>query len=148
MTLGVHGVVHRAYHILVSAGLVWHVAQHLGDGLSGDGQAVAMQQVRIEQHFHDLRYAAGAVQVNCQIFTAGLEVAKNRCFLAYPLKIVNGPFHISRMGDGQKVQHSVGGAAGGHNDGHGVFDGFARHDVARLDVFLDGFNEHLGRFFG
>ena len=52
------------------------------------------------------------------------------------------------MRDGQKVQHGIGGATGGHDDGDCIFDRFARDDIARLDVFFDRFDQHRRRRFG
>ena len=52
------------------------------------------------------------------------------------------------MGDSQEVQHRVGGATGGHDDGHGIFDGLFGHDVARLQIVFHGFHQHTGSFFG
>ena len=48
----------------------------------------------------------------------------------------------------QIVKHGVGGAAGGHDDGNGVFDGLFGHDVARFQIVLDGLYQHTCRFFG
>ena len=68
--------------------------------------------------------------------------------MADAFEVVDGPLHACAMCDSQKVQHSIGGAAGGHDDGHSVFNGLAGHDVAWLDAFADGFHQNAGRLFG
>ena len=52
------------------------------------------------------------------------------------------------MGNRQKVQYGVGGTAGCHDDRNRVFNRLARHDIARLDVFFNGFDQDLGRLLG
>ena len=146
--MGVHGFVDGTNHVLIGARHTGHVFEHFGNRLAGDGHAVAMQQTGSQQGFHDLGNATGLVQIHSQVFAAGFEVAEHRRFDAHALKVVNRPFHVCRMGNGQEVQHRVGGAAGGHDDGYRVFDGLAGHDVTGLEVFFDGLNQHLGRFFG
>ena len=51
-------------------GCVGHVLQHLGDGLAADGDAVAVQQARVQQDLHHLRDAAGLVQVDREVLAA------------------------------------------------------------------------------
>ncbi|MCY1373645.1 hypothetical protein D9M69_609330 [compost metagenome] len=144
MAVFVHGLVDRADHVLVGARGVGHVLEHLGNRLATDGQAVTVQQAGVEQHLHDLRDAAGAVQVDREVFAAGFQVAQHGCLLAHALEIVDGPLHFGRMRDRQEVQHRVGGPTGGHDHRHRVFDRLLGHDVARLDVLLDGLDQHLG----
>ena len=107
-----------------------------------------MQQTGRQQCFHHLGNATGLVQVHGQVFAAGFEVAQHRGLDAYALEVVNRPFHFGRVGNGQKVQHGIGRATGGHDHGHGVFNRLAGDDVARLDVLFDGLDQHLGRFLG
>ena len=127
---------------------VRHVFQHLGNGLAGDGDAVAVQQAGVQQHFHHLRNAACNVQVHGQRLAAGLQVAQHRGALADALEVVDAPLHARAVRNGQEVQHRVGRSAGGHDHGNRVFNGFARDNVAWLDVLADGFDQHAGRFFG
>ena len=107
-----------------------------------------MQQTGFEQDLHDLRNATCLVQVDSQIFATGLKVAEHRDFFAHAFKVVNGPRHIGRVGNGQKVQYRIGGAASGHDHGHGIFNGFFGDDVAGLQIVFDGFDQNFGRFFG
>jgi hypothetical protein len=125
-----------------------YVLEHLRNRLARDGDAIAVQQARLQQDLHDLRDTAGAVQVHRQVFARRLEVAQHRRPLAHALEVVDGPFHAGRVSDGQEVQYCVGGATGRHDHGHCVLDGLARHDVTRLDVLLDRLDQHLGRVLG
>ena len=63
MALLVHRLVEGANHLLIGARLGRHVLQYFGDGLAGDGDAVAMQQAGFEQDLHHLRNAASLVQI-------------------------------------------------------------------------------------
>ena len=148
MAVLVHGVAHGANHLLVGTGLVGHIGQVVCHGFASDGHAVAVYQARIQQHLHHLGDATGTVQVDRQELAAGFEVTNDGHFLAHALKVVDGPFHACCMGDGQEMQHRVGRATRGHDDRHRVFNGLFGDDVAWLQVLLDGFNQHLGRFFG
>jgi hypothetical protein len=60
---------------------------------------------------------------------------------AHALEVIDGPAHTGGRGDRQKVQHGIGGAAGGHDHSDGVFQGFFGHDVAWFDVFFDGLDQ-------
>ena len=88
------------------------------------------------------------MQVHSQSFATGFQVAQHGRALADALEIVDGPFHACAVRNRQKVQYRIGGAAGGHDHGHGVFNGLAGHDVAWLDAFADGFHQNAGRLFG
>ena len=148
MAFGVHRVADGTDHVLVSAWRIRNVFEHFGNGLAGDGEAVAMQQAGHQQGFHHLWDAAGAVQVHRQVLAAGLEVAQHGGFHAHALKVVNRPVDLGSVGDRQEVQHGVGGSSCGHDHGDCVFDRLASHDVTRLDVFLDGFHQNFGRLPG
>ena len=148
VALCVHRLVDAADHVLVRAGLIGHVLQYFGNGLAADGDAVAMQQARVEQHFHHLRNPACAVQIYSQVLAAGLEVAQHGRFDAHAFEIVDGPLHLCRVGNCQEVQDRVGRAASGHDDRHRVFDGLPGHDIAGFQVHLDGLDQHFRRLFG
>ena len=67
-----------------------------------------MQHASVEEQLHHLRNAAGLVQIDSEVFTAGLQVANHRHFFAHALEIVNRPFHVCGMRDGQEVQYGIG----------------------------------------
>ena len=59
-----------------------YVFERFGDGLAGDGQAVAVQQAAIQQEFHHRADAADADEVVHAVFAEGLYVGKERDALA------------------------------------------------------------------
>ena len=107
-----------------------------------------MQQTGLQQNLHDLRNTASLMQINGQIFAAGFQVANHRNLFAHALEVVNGPWNFSGVRNGQEVQHSIGRTASGHDHGHGIFNGLFGHDVAWLQIILNGFQQNLGRCFG
>ena len=95
--------------------------------------------------FITCRDAAGAVQVDRQVLAAGLQVAQHRHLAAHALEVVDRPFDLGRVRDGQEVQHRVGRAAGGHDHRHRVLDRLLGDDVARLQVGLHRLDQHARR---
>ena len=88
------------------------------------------------------------MQVGCQVFARRLHVTDDRYLLAHALIVVDGPFDIRRMRDGEEVQHRVGRTTGGHNDRNRILDRLAGDDVARLEVVLHRLNQHARRLLG
>ena len=144
MTLCVERVIPRPDDILILTRRGRDFRQLLGHGAAGDGHAVAVQQAVREQHLQHLRHAAGAVKINCHIFARRLEIAQHRHLAAHAFEVVDGPFHVGGMRNGQKVQHGVGRAAGGHDEGDRIFNRFARDDVARPQIEFDRIDQHGG----
>ena len=108
----------------------------LGDRLAGDGKAVAVNEILLEQIFHHRRSTSDIVQVFHHVFAGRLEIGQERHAVAHRLEILNGQRHAHGARHGNEMQHGVGRAAERHHDHHGVFEGPARHDVARFDVLF------------
>ena len=66
-----------------------------------------MQQARIQQQLHDLRNAAGAVQIRRDVTSGRFQVAQHRHALADALEVIDSPWHFSRMGNGQKCSTAL-----------------------------------------
>ena len=122
-----------------------NVLEGLGDGLPSDGEAVAVQQPRLQQHLHDLRNAAHLVEFGDDELARGLEVTEDRRLAPNALEVIDGPGHLGCMGNGQEMQHGIGGPAGGHDHTNRILDGASRDDVARLDALANGLDQHTGR---
>src|SRR5690606_26253050 len=75
-----------------------------------------------------------------------LEVADDRHAAPDAFEVVDCPFDLCGMGDGQEMQYCIGGTTGGHDDRHRIFDGFARDDVARPHTPPHGVDQHARRF--
>jgi hypothetical protein len=58
-----------------------------------------------------------------------------RSLIFWKSSIVSGD--VDRLSHRDEVEHGVGRAAEHHRDDHGVLEGLAGHDVARLDVALE-----------
>ena len=122
MALLVQRLVERTYHLLIAARCRRHLGQLLRHGLAGDGLALAMQQSGLEQQLEHLRHATGAMEIGRDKTARGLEIAQHRHTPAHALEIIDGPAHTGGRGNRQKVQHGIGGAAGGHDQRHGILD--------------------------
>ena len=70
--VGDSGLAVGADHVLI--GREFDVLQILGDGLAGDGHAVAVEIAAVEQRLHQHRHAADLVQVLGHIAAARLEI--------------------------------------------------------------------------
>src|SRR5690625_3918420 len=62
-------------HLLAGRRLSRDVSQVLSYGTTGNGQAIAVQQTRFQQHLHDLGDAAGLMEVRSNVAAAGFQVA-------------------------------------------------------------------------
>ena len=109
----------------------------LRERLAGDGQAVAVQQARVEQHLHQRRLPPISTSSLMRKLAARLEVGEHRDAFADAREVVDGQLHAGGVRHGEQVQHGVGRAAERDDDGDGVLEGLARHDVARADAALD-----------
>ena len=107
-----------------------------GDGSSGTGQAVAVDEALGEEVLHHRRHSADLVQVLHHVPAAGLEVGDEGDPIAHRLEVVDGEVHVHRAGHRDEVQHRVGGPSERHDHHHCVLERGAGHDVARLDVLL------------
>src|SRR6516162_3196892 len=131
----------RPYHVLPWA----HddIAQILGDGLAGDGHAIAMQIAAVEQCLHQHRHAANVVQVLHYIAAAGLQIANIRRALADLAESVQVEIDARLVGDRRDVQPAIGRAAGSGDDGRGVLNRLAGDDVAGADVLPQQFHDRM-----
>ena len=68
-----------------------HVGEVLGQRLAGDGEAVAVQQTRVEQRLHHGRRAADAVQVEHDVLAARLQVGEVRHLRAEAVEVGQRP---------------------------------------------------------
>jgi hypothetical protein len=110
--------------------------QVLGHRAPGHGQAVAVEQAGIEQFAHDHGETADAVDVGHVVAAVGLGVGDVGDAGTHPVEVVEGQIDTGLVGDGQEVEHGVGRAAEGHDDGDGVLERLLGHDLAGPDVAL------------
>ena len=120
-----------------------HLGEVLGDGLAGDGHAVAVEVAALEQRLHHQRDAAGLEQVLGDVFSARLEVADVGRLAEDLADVEQVELDARLMRHRRQMQRRVGRAAGG-GDGHrGILERLAGHDLARTELHLEQFHHLL-----
>src|SRR5690606_37747602 len=115
----------------------------LGDGLAGDGEAVAVDEAGVEQRLHHHRDTADAVDVVHDVPAEGLEVAQVRDAVGDAAEVVQGELDLGLVGDGEQVEDRVGRATERHDHGDGVLQGLLRDDVAGGDALPQHLHDRL-----
>ena len=144
MAIGLDWIGEGADDVLVG-GVATDVREVLGDGLAGDGQAMAVQEALIEEHLKERLEAADADEMGHVVLAARLEVGEHWHAAADALKILKSEFDARGMSHRDEVEHGVRRTAEGDDDGDGILKGFLRKDVRRADVALDQFQHGLAR---
>jgi len=121
------GVLDGAHHDL--AGRLHRGRADLRDGAAIHGGLLAMQQVPLEQLAHHERHSACVVQLGGSIAATRPQVGDERRARRDGVEVVDVQIDPELVGDGQQVQHAVGGAAGGGDRGDAVLEGRAVDDV-------------------
>ncbi len=103
-----------------------------------------MKQAGIQEQLHHLRDSTGPVQIHGHVATAGFEVADHRHPLTDHFEVIDAELHARGAGDGQKVQHRIGGSTHGHDHADGVFKCLPCQQIQRPDVGLHRVQQHLG----
>ena len=81
--------------------VVGSVGEVLGECASGDGEAVAVQQIFVQKPFHEGDGASDVDEFGHDVLAAGFEVGKDGNASADFGKIVNGKRHFGGVGDGE-----------------------------------------------
>ena len=134
--LGVDGVAQRVDDLAIGGGRVEGV-DVLRERPPGDGEAVAVQEPGVEQLLHDNLHTADAVEVRHVEAAVGLHVGDVGHALADAVEVLELQFDAGLVGDGEEVEHCVGGAAEGVGDGDGVLERLLGHDLAGPDALLE-----------
>ena len=142
--LAIERIVQRTDHVLTGRRFRRHIGQQLPEALSLHGAAVAMKQAGIQEQLHHLRDSTGPVQIHGHVATAGFEVADHRHPLTDHFEVIDAELHARGAGDGQKVQHRIGGSTHGHDHADGVFKCLPCQQIQRPDVGLHRVQQHLG----
>ena len=142
---GAVGVREGADHLRVSVDGVGYVVSH-GFPRGGHGGSVDVTGVR--QLFYHGRKASRLVEVLNVVMSGGSKVTEVRDAAADGVDFIEIQGNLGFVGDGQKMQHAVGGAPQGHIHRQRVLDGFFVDDVPRLDVPFQQFHHLHARAFG
>ena len=81
--------------------------------------------------------AADAAEGGHDVLAAGLEVGEHGHAFADAGEVVDGELDVGGVGDGEKMEHGVGRAAEGDDDGDGIFKRLLREDVAGADAEIE-----------
>ena len=87
---------------------------------------------------------AGVVQINGHVAAAGFEITDHRHPLTNPFEVIDAQVDAGGAGNGQQVQHRIGGATHRHDHADRILKGFLREQIQRTDIGLNGFHQHLG----
>ena len=110
------------------------VRQVVGHRLSGHREHIAVQQARVQQRLHHHRNPADAVDVVHHVGAERFHVGQVRHLRPDPGEILERQLDVGLVGDGQQVQHRVGGAAECHHHRNGVLERLFGQDVAGGDA--------------
>jgi len=106
---------------------------------------VGVDQAGVQQAFGEQREPAGAVQVGGDVAAAGLEVGVDGRAGGDLVEVLQLQGHACLVGDGEQVQHRVGGAAGRGEAGDGVLERGAGEDRPGQDGVVHQAHRQLAR---
>ena len=109
--------------------------QVLGHRLPGHGEAVAVEESGLEQLAH-ARPAPRRRRSTSTMWNRPWGLVSARCGTAPATRLKSSSSSVDPglVGDGQQVEHGVGGATQGHDHGDGVLEGRLGHDLAGPDA--------------
>lgn len=122
---------------LLVGGEVGEVLEVLGEGLTCDGHAGAVDDAFLEQELEQGRGAADVVQVGHDVLARWLKVGEEGGAVRNLLEVFDVELDANRVGDGDQVEDGVGRATGDVDYNHGVFKGLAGQDVRGPNVLLE-----------
>ena len=102
MAVGFDGVVQRSDDIL-PVRIGFDIGEILFQGLTANGEAIAVQQPCIEQSLHQWSNAADANQFGHHVAPTGTQIAEHRYARSDSRKIVNVQRYTGLMGNSQEV---------------------------------------------
>ena len=142
--LRLHGCVGRADDLRVVADGTGHV---LAQRSARDGRGVHVQHVP-EGLDHGWQ-TASVVEVLHQVFARRQQVDQQRHAAAQPVEVVHVQRNAQAAGDGQQVDHEVGGTADGRVDPNGVLKALPLQHLGQFQVLMDHFHDavagHVGQ---
>ena len=104
---------------------------------AGDGEAAAMQEAGVQEGFHQRPDAADGDELGHGMPPRRAHVRQHRHVGADAREIVQLKGYAGGVGDGEQMQHRVGGTFEGDAHRDGVLECLAAEDVRRLDAALD-----------
>ncbi len=117
----------------------------VGHRPAGDGDAVPVEQAGSEQLRHDHRHAADPVEIGHVVLPVRLGVGQVGDPGGDPVEVVEAEIHPRLVGDGQQMEHGVGGPPERHGDGDGVLERLLGHHVPGADAGPEQCHHRLAR---
>ena len=112
-------------------------------GLSGDGQAVAIDQAGFVQRLHQHGHAARFAEILGNIVATGFEVRDVRRLLEDLRDVFEIELNAALMRHGWQMKRRIGRAAGRGDDDGRILEGFPRTNIARAQILLDQLHHHF-----
>ena len=127
-------------------------AEGLSDSHSIDPATVGVQQTTLVQFTHDAQNATGAVAILHGVFLGvRCEFAQAGHSARQGIDVLHRKVYASLLGNGEQMQHGIGGTAHSDINSHGIQEGFACSNRARQHAFVaglivgKGIQHHLSR---
>ena len=127
-------------------------AEGLSDSHSIDPATVGVQQTTLVQFTHDAQNATGAVAILHGVFLGvRCQLAEAWHSARQRIDVLHREVYASLLGNGEQMQHGIGGTAHSDINSHGIQEGFACSNRARQHAFVaglivgKGIQHHLSR---
>ena len=140
MTIFLNWILEVVNDILIGR-IVVDTREVFGQRFAGHGHAVAMQQARVQQPLHQRLQPADGNQFGHQVLAAGPHIRQHRDARADAREVIEFQFDPGLVCHRQQVQHRIGGAAHGNDDGDGILERRAGQDIRGLDVTANQFDD-------
>ena len=104
------------------------------DGLAGDRQTICMQETEFGDFCHDRSDAARFIKLFNIVMARRCKMTEIRRTAADLIGDGQIEFDAAFMRNCRQMQHGIRRTSERHIDGQSILKGFARHDIARLQV--------------
>jgi hypothetical protein len=107
-----------------------------------------VQQPGIQELLHHHRYPADAIEIAHVVLAVRFGISQMGHPGRHLVEVVESQLDPSLIGDGQQVEHRVGGAPQGHGDGDGILKGLFGHHLSRPNAGPKQVDNRLARHEG
>lgn len=136
MASGLNGVAQGADDGLVG-GEVGELGDVLLHGLTGDGDAGAVDDSLLDEELEKGGGTANLVQILHDILARRLEISQERCPVGDGLEVVDSELNSDGVGNGDQVEDGVGATTEDGRDNHGVLESLASKNILGTDILTE-----------
>lgn len=122
---------------LLALGHVANVLEVLSHSLTGDGHTTAVNGALLQEELEDSGRTTNVVKVSHDVLAGRLEVGKQRSAVTDGLHIVRSEGDADGVSHGDQVENCVGRTTSDVDNGHGVLESLAGHDVRGANVLFE-----------